>query len=430
MKCSGWGNYPVIDASVVTPQSRAEFQQVVIGAPVIAQGLGRSYGDSALAEHIINTRYADRYLTFNSQSGALSCEAGVSLASILDVFVPKGWFLPVTPGTKFVSVGGAIASDVHGKNHHGAGCFSEFVDSINLLLPSGEVKTCSRSENTDLFLATCGGQGLTGIILQATLRLLPIKSSTISQRTLKTANLQETIDVLLAHGDTTYSVAWIDCLSQGEHMGRSLVMLGEHDDQGELTPGKPPKLSVPIAAPSFCINRFSMRLFNSAYYNRVSGNEKIEAVHYDPYFYPLDAIGGWNKLYGKQGFTQYQCVLPTEAASKGMHELLGKISQSQKGSFLSVLKVMGKQNDNLLSFPIEGLTLALDFKMEAGLLALLDQLDEIVLAHGGRLYLTKDARMSEQTFKTSYPRWEQMAELRAKYQLENLQSLQAKRLGL
>ncbi len=353
------------------------------------------------------------------------------MAELLGVFVPRGWFLPITPGTKFVSIGGAIASDVHGKNHHLHGCFSECVDSIQLLLADGSQMQCSRSERPELFHASCGGMGLTGLIVAATLRLLRIDSAYIEQTTYKATNLEEALALFEAHSTSTYSVAWIDCLARGAALGRSLLMLGEHARDDQLALPAKSKLSVPLDMPSFLLNRFSVQVFNELYYQRIRQHESKQRVSYESFFYPLDGLQQWNRLYGKQGFVQYQFVIPKAAGLQGMRAILERISASHRGSFLAVLKVFGASNDNLLSFPMDGYTLALDFKMEAGLLALLEELDRMVLAYGGRLYLAKDARMSEATFKQSQPNWQQFQEIRAQYgALGKFASLQSRRLGL
>ena len=372
----------------------------------------------------------NHFVDFDEASGELRCDAGISLDDILQIFVPKGWFLHVTPGTKFVSIGGAIAADVHGKNHHFDGCFSEFVKSITLVINDQEI-VCDREQNADLFHATCGGMGLTGTIIEATIQLKPITSAYIDQKTLKAKNLATVLEMFEQYQDYTYSVAWIDCLSTGENLGRSLLMLGEHAKHGELKPHSNGKLTMPCNMPSFCLNQYSVQAFNALYYNRITKDEINDTVHYQPFFYPLDGINNWNRMYGKNGFTQYQFVIPKDAGLEGLTEILNTIAESKQGSFLSVLKVFGKGNNNLLSFPMEGYTLALDFKINKKLFALLNQLDQIVQRYNGRLYLVKDARMSEQMFKSGYPNWQQFQQIREKYgTLTQFSSLQSQRIGL
>lgn len=432
MLIQGWGRYPRIDAAPYAPQTLgAAAHWLTDTQPLIARGLGRSYGDSALAPRTLETSQLHHLLGFNKHSGLLDCQAGVSLSEILTVFVPHGWFLPVTPGTRFVSVGGAIASDVHGKNHHLDGCFSTCVESIELLLADGSQVHCSQLERPELFRATCGGMGLTGVIVAATLRLRRIGSAYIEQTTHKACNLLEALELFEAHHSNTYSVAWIDCLARGAALGRSLVMLGEHAQEGSLHLRQKTTLRVPFEMPGGLLNRYTMQAFNSLYYQRARQAETHQRVSYEDFFYPLDGIRQWNRLYGRNGFLQYQFVLPRAAGQVGLQAILQRIADSRRGSFLAVLKAFGPANDNLLSFPIEGYTLALDFKLETGLLPLLEELDAMVLDHGGRLYLTKDARMSEATFKRSYPNWQTFQEIRAEIgALGRFASLQSHRLGL
>ena len=432
MELSGWGRYPRVQADVQFPQRLSDFNAAVkLGYPLIARGLGRSYGDSSLANHVVETRCYSRFQAFDEYSGLLTCDAGVSLAEILEVFVPKGWFLPVTPGTRFVTVGGAIASDVHGKNHHVDGTFGQHVTEIRMILGNGEEVVTSPIHNADLFYATCGGMGLTGIITSATIRLKPIKSSQISETTIKAADLEAVLNAFEENQEATYSVAWIDCLAKGKSLGRSLLMLGEHADIGDLLVPEAKTLSIPFDMPTALLNHGTIQAFNTLYYNRIRQQKSIRTVGYEPFFYPLDKVAHWNRLYGKPGFIQYQFVVPKEGGLPGMRSILERITASGRGSFLAVLKAFGKANKNLLSFPIEGYTLALDFKAEPVVFELLSELDKLVLNFGGRLYLTKDARMSEATFKASYPNWQQFEEIRGRYHtLGKFASRQSHRLGL
>lgn len=432
MRLQGWGRYPQIEAQLHAPRT-VSASQALIGEPqsLIGRGMGRSYGDSALHSRVLSTQYLQHLLAFDGVKGTLRCQAGVSLDQLLDFLVPRGWFLPVTPGTRFVSLGGAVASDVHGKNHHLHGCFSEYVDELLLSLADGSLLKCSRSEHSELFHATCGGMGLTGLIVEVSLRLIPIRSAYVHQTTFKASNLDEALQLFDTQQSKTYSVAWIDCLARGTDLGRSLLMVGEHAGGGGLHLPAKRTLSVPLDMPAALLNRASVQAFNSLYYQRASQAKSRQRIDYQSFFYPLDGIGQWNRLYGKQGFLQYQFVIPKAAGLEGLRAILSRIASSGRGSFLAVLKVFGQQNRNPLSFPLEGYTLALDFKYDSALLPLLDELDARVLEQGGRIYLTKDARMSEQTFKRSYPAWEQMQAVRARYGAQGkFTSLQAQRLGL
>jgi decaprenylphospho-beta-D-ribofuranose 2-oxidase len=431
LKLSGWGNYPVIDASVMSFEQRSELADL-IGRPgaLIARGMGRSYGDSAVSDRVVLTRRFDKFLDFDPGTGRLTCESGVTLAEIIDLFLPRGWFLSVTPGTKFITVGGAIASDVHGKNHHTAGCFSEFVSAFDLMLPGGEVVSCSREVNPELFRATCGGMGLTGVILSADLTLQPITSACIRETVMRCPNLEAVFNRFEEHAAATYSVAWIDCLARGEQVGRSVLMLGEHARTGllELPARRMP--SVPVYLPRFCLNRYSVALFNHLYYRAHPGHAADHRVPLDGFFYPLDSIGNWNRMYGRRGFTQYQLVRPKAASFEGLRTILNRISRAGLGSFLGVLKLFGPENGNLLSFPMEGYTLALDFKIEDRLFSFLNELDRVVLDHGGRLYLTKDVRMKPEMAISGYPRWAEFTRLRTTLGLkEKFVSRQSHRVG-
>ena len=432
MELSGWGRHPRLNAQVTLPLSASQCGTGLQNtAPLIPRGLGRSYGDSSLAPKVLCTRHLDYFQAFDATTGVLSCAAGVSLDAILRTFMPRGWFLPVTPGTRFVTVGGAIASDVHGKNHHGVGTFSAHLLSIELLLGNGECLNISPMHNADLFRATCGGMGLTGVILSATFQLKSIRSSDILQTTFKAPNLEAVLEAFNANKSATYSVAWIDCLATGASLGRSLLMLGEHASDGPLTMETKSPKPVPFELPAGLLNRASVQAFNTLYYGRIRQAESRCRLPFETFFYPLDALSDWNRLYGKAGFVQYQFVLPKTAGVVGLREVLSLIAQSGRGSFLAVLKVFGAANANPLSFPIEGYTLALDFKAEAAVFELLNVLDCVVLQHGGRLYLTKDTRMSEATFKASYPRWSEFEQVRAHWHAHGkFASAQSSRLGL
>lgn len=432
MKISGWGRYPKIDTKKFYPFSHTDLAQTINNFnDIIPYAMGRSYGDSALGDNVIFTQNLNMMMDFDETTGILTCEAGVTLSEIIDSFLPRGWFLLTTPGTKHISVGGAIASDVHGKNHHSAGCFSSCVIFFDIITGDGQILRCSKTENPDLFHATCGGMGLTGIIIRASIQLKKVDSCFIEQRTIKSENLLETLELFDEYSDVTYSVAWIDCLSKGDSQGRSLLMVGEHAEDHQLHPKKSLKLSVPFDFPGFSLNKYTVSAFNMLYYNKALKKVSDSITSIDSFFYPLDAINNWNRIYGKNGFLQYQFVIPKEAGFEGLTKILTEISNSGLGSFLTVLKLFGKENDNYLSFPMEGYTLALDFKVEKKLFPLLEKLDKLVLDYGGRLYLTKDSRMDKNIFETGYPGLESFIDVRNKYNLKSkFNSLQSKRLGI
>lgn len=429
---SGWGRHPKIDAAGAYFEKTSHLAGYLREASdCIAYAKGRSYGDSALNENVIFTGRFNHIIDFDPESGVVECESGVGIADLIDVFLPRGWFPAVTPGTKHVSVGGAIASDVHGKNHHKNGCFCECVRSFRLMLPNGDIVQCGRSENRELFLATCGGMGLTGIILTAVLTLQKVAGALIRETVIKCANLDEIFECFEQNAAMTYSVAWIDCLAKGKNLGRSVFIGGEHAKSGRSVLPPVGKRTVPFTMPGVFLNKWSVSLFNHFYYKKSPSFVENRLVSYDEFFYPLDKIGSWNRIYGRRGFTQYQAVLPKDAGRTGMAELLRSIQASGMGSFLAVLKLFGPENANLLSFPMEGYTLALDFKMADGLRGLFDRLDRIVTDHGGRLYLAKDVRMSGDMFRKGYPKWERFAEVREKYGLKDkFNSLQSKRIGV
>ena len=401
-KVTNWGNFPVVEKEIKSEDSVDRIKDFVRNNnEVIARGNGRCYGDASLSEHIFSTKRLNKFISFDRLNGIIECESGVLLSQILEIIVPQGYFLYVTPGTKFISVGGAIASDVHGKNHHAEGCFSEFVEAFSLLNENSEVITCSRTENTDKFWATIGGMGLTGIILSAKFKLKNIETAYIRQESIKAQNLDEIFKLFEESESWTYNVAWIDCLQTGKNIGRSILMRGEHAFKHEL----PKKLQqnplrlkqkfipkVPFYFPDFMLNKWSVRLFNYLYFNKQKRKEIKNFVDYETFFYPLDVVNDWNKIYGKKGFIQYQMVIPKAQGKEGMKKILDTIAKSGNGSFLAVLKLFGKENPLAYNaFPLEGYTLALDFKVNSKLTKLVADLDEIVEEFGGRIYLTKDS---------------------------------------
>ena len=430
--CTAWGMYPQLECTHFKFDKEETLRHILNEHNnLIPYGNGRSYGDSALNENIVDVRQKDYFIDFDENKGLLHVQAGVLLSEILEHFVPRGWFLKVTPGTKLITVGGAIASDVHGKNHHVEGCFSECVEEFKIMLADGSIVTCTKDQTPDLWKATCGGQGLTGVILEAKLYLKPINSQYIDQTTIKTQNLKETFEAFEEYSDKPYSVAWIDCLAKGDEIGKCLLMVGDFRDDGKLDYRLKPQKSIPFNFPSFALNNWSVRAFNWLYYGKVKERVSQQRVDIDTFFYPLDAIGHWNRIYGKNGFTQYQFILPKKTSYEGLEEILTAISHSGKGSFLAVLKLYGPANENWLSFPMEGYSLALDFKIEKGLFELLERLDEIVLKYKGRIYLTKDARVSKETFEQGYPNVEKFRQYRKENKMDNkFQSLRSKRVGI
>jgi FAD/FMN-containing dehydrogenase len=409
---SGWGRFPVVDTEMLRPRSLADVGAAVTGTTgSVARGCGRAYGDAAIgAVGTIAMSAFDRVRWFDPLTGQIRLEAGVLLADLIETFGPRGFLPFVVPGTRFVSVGGAIAADVHGKNHHCEGGFGRYVESLLLRTGQGETIEVSREENSDAFFATIGGMGLTGVILEATMRLRPAGTGWIRERVVRASDLDAAMRALDAGDAATYSVAWIDCLARGGDLGRALIYLGEHAAKGELAagaeafpPGRDPGLSVPVDFPSLTLNRYSIRAFNELYYRmgaRRAGGSRLVSLY--PYFFPLDSVSAWNRIYGRRGFVQHQCVIPEAGARAVLGDILERISGRGDASFLAVLKKLG-QGDGILSFPLPGYTLALDFPLRGNILNFLDEIDRLVVAAGGRLYLAKDARQSRATFVAGYP---------------------------
>lgn len=473
---TGWGRSSHEACQLYRPESWTQARAAlhVTESTCIARGLGRAYGDAALNrdQAVIECTKLNRFLKFDDTTGVLECEAGTSLAEIIATFLPRGWALPTTPGTKFVTIGGAIAADVHGKNHHHGGSFGEYVNRLQLLTADGQIRDLCRTSgeagqvarlsvfNPDgaapsrdgaslnnagangtqsLFTATLGGMGLTGVILSAEVRLKRVESGYVDCVYRRTRDLDETLDVFgREDGNFEHSVAWIDCLASGRSLGRSVVMLANDCPVSNLppslrdTPFKQPNKrlkSVPIELPNFVLNPLSVRAFNECYY-WAHGNRSCQ-VDYNTFFYPLDGVQHWNRIYGRRGFAQYQALFPPETSRRGLIELLQEITRSKLGSFLAVLKSSGPAGAGPLSFLHPGHTLALDFPLSARMSELFHKLDEIVLKYGGRLYLAKDSQTSSDALHAMYPRLSELQKLKAQIDpAGRFASSQARRLGL
>ncbi|MEO8348339.1 MAG: FAD-binding oxidoreductase [Acidobacteriota bacterium] len=441
---SGWGRYPVEICRLFRPEKRSSLGSILAsgGEPsYIPRGLGRSYGDAALNGDggVISFERLNRLLAFDPETGILECEGGVSFEEILRHFLPRGFFVPVTPGTKFVTLGGAIASDVHGKNHHRVGTISGFLVDLRLLTPGGEILTCSSEENPDVFWATVGGLGLTGLILSARVRLKPVETAYVLVDYVKVPNVDEALAAMEQSDNSyEYSVAWIDCLASGRALGRSVLMRANPAGERDLPAGIRDPLSirrgrswsVPFDFPTWGLNRSTVGVFNEAFYRRHSSRSG-QLVDFDTYFYPLDSIRGWNRMYGRRGFVQYQVVLPSGTSRSGLIDLLERFSASGRSSFLAVLKAFGPSNAGLLSFPLSGYTLTLDLPVQDGLVPFLREMDRVVLGHGGRLYLAKDAVTTAESVAEMYPRLGRFREIRAGLDPDGrLASSLARRVGI
>ncbi|MDI2126270.1 FAD-binding oxidoreductase [Yinghuangia seranimata] len=443
---TGWGRTSPTFADVVVPMTREQVAAAVqrrTERGVIARGLGRSYGDPAQngGGLVLDMSGMNRVLDADLETGVVTVEAGVSLDRLIELFVPFGFFVPVTPGTRQVTVGGAIGADVHGKNHHADGSFCDHVLSMDLLLADGTVRTVTPEDDPELFWATAGGMGLTGIVLSAVVRLIPIETSLVSVDTDRTRDLDE-IMALMAETDEKYryTVAWLDCLAKGRNLGRSVLTCGEFARLEDLPAKKRAKplhfksgslVTVPDLVPGRLPNKFTMGLFNELWYRKAPQHKVGQLQGISPFFHPLDAVQEWNRAYGKTGFLQYQFVVPFENED-AMRTIVKTISDAGAPSSLTVLKRFGPGNRGFLSFPKPGWTLTLDFPTNTpGLSALLRRLDEIVLSNDGRFYLAKDSRMDPSDLAAMYPRLEEFRAVRAKVDPDGVfVSDQARRLGL
>lgn len=437
---SGWGRYPRAASEILAADGPETLPALLRGRRgVIARGAGRAYGDAAVGQRTTClTGALDRIRGFDPATGRLRAEAGVMLADIVRTFLPRGFFPPVVPGTQFVTLGGMIASDVHGKNHHREGGFGAHVEALTLLTPDGVPRACSREQDPDLFAMTLGGMGLTGTILDATVRLRPVESGWICQQTRVAADLPAMLRALDEDDVATYSVAWIDCLARGSILGRGLVYRGEHADRDTcLAAGRGPfpiptrsRLTVPPGLPGWTLNRASVTAFNALYFRRGRAAPASSLVPWQSYFFPLDGLAAWNRLYGARGFVQHQCVVPRRDAESVLAGILDRVARLGTASPLAVLKRLGPGGHGL-SFPMEGYTLALDLPANAATFALLDALDRSVVAAGGRLYLAKDARQSRDTFEAGYPALPAFRDLRRQLGADGvLASRLSTRLGL
>jgi decaprenylphospho-beta-D-ribofuranose 2-oxidase len=418
MNLSGWGRYPVVDCKIQRLRNTHDVGRLLALTPsLIPRGNGRAYGDAAVnPDTTLLMTACNRLLDFDTANGIVECEAGLLLADLLDVVVPRGWFPPVVPGTKFVTIGGLIAADVHGKNHHLDGSFGRHVASLKLALADGTVLTCSHTDNSDIFAATLGGMGLLGIILSARLRLRPITSSLIDETIIRAPSLEVLLQLFKEHRTASYSVAWIDCLADGEHFGRGVLMLGEHardvahaSEKSTRRVERRQTLSLPLEFPISPLNRWSIKLFNELYYRLQKPRQR--PTHYESFFFPLDAVNNWNRIYGRRGFVQYQCVIGGSDSEKGLRRLLALARDIGMESFLAVLKKLGPSS-RFLSFPMEGYTITLDVPVRAGMVEDLSKIDALLADYPGRIYLAKDARASREVIERGYPEIEDFRKLR------------------
>ncbi len=411
-----WGRYPKLKAHLVPMHWQQDFPANIAGLHngALPVGMGRSYGDSCLLEdgNLVVTTAMNRLLAFDASTGVLTAEAGVTLAQILDFAVPRGFFLPVSPGTKYVTLGGAIANDIHGKNHHVGGTFGCHVTEFELVRSDGSRRLCSRTENPDWYAATIGGLGLTGVITWASLRLRPIVSRMIDFEGIQFHGVDEFLALTEQYKNVEYTVSWIDCASTGKNFARGIFMLGDHSQvPGELKASPEPKLVFPMEAPGFALNHTTVSMFNTVFFHK-QRKPRVKALQdYEPFFYPLDAVLRWNRMYGKGGLLQFQYAIPWEHAKEGTIAILTEVAKSGLASFLAVLKAFGDvPSPGLMSFPQPGITLALDFPIKPDVtFPLFERLADMTREFGGRLYPAKDAAMTAAQFQVFYPQWTQLA---------------------
>ena len=417
-----WGRYPTYPAKIAPLHWQQDFPAAIHAAGgmhegALPVGLGRSYGDVCLLKdgHLLLTTGLDRLIAFDPATGLVTAEAGVSLAQILDFAVPRGFFLPVTPGTKYVTLGGAIANDIHGKNHHVAGTFGRHVTQFELVRSDGDHKLCSPTENPDWYAATIGGLGLTGLISWAQIRLKPIVSRNIDYVGTQFHGIDEFLALSTAAANVEYTVSWIDCTSQAKNFARGIFMQGDHSPiPTELKPSPDPKLVFPIDAPAFALNSYSVAAFNTLFFHKQLKPRVTALQDYEPFFYPLDKVLHWNRLYGKRGLLQFQYAIPWQHGKEGTVAILKEVAKSGLASFLAVLKVFGDvPSPGMMSFPQPGLTLALDFPIKPGVsFPLFERLADMTREFGGRLYPAKDAAMTAPQFQAFYPQWQKFERYR------------------
>lgn len=429
---SGWGRSYKAGVEV-----RSENLKSASAHFPLSRGLGRSYGDASLLASgdkvALGTTLADRILGFDDQSGLLTCEAGLCLAELNRLFLGRGWFTPVTPGTKFVTLGGMVASDVHGKNHHVSGTIGRHVRQLLIRTGRGEVVRCDREQNSDLFFATLGGMGLTGHILEVTLLMEKIPSPWIYSESYRISSLDELLERIKSEGKKwPMTVSWIDTVSRGNSMGRGILFVGRWAEPHEAKPHLPKSkfsFKMPFSLPSWVLNRFTIGVFNFLVYWSHFQKTKRAVVDPDKYFYPLDFVQHWNRIYGSQGVTQHQSVIPAEAGAAGIAQMLRELAASKAASFLTVVKDCGEEGEGLLSFPMPGMSLALDIPIRENTTQVIQRLNHIVRDTGGRIYLTKDGLSTAEDFRRLEPRLDAFLEVRNKWDPENnLRSAQSERL--
>jgi len=422
---SGWGNIPMVKGRIAYAHFPTDVAHVLHNDSFIPRGKGRSYADQATnnGHLVLKMEKMNKIIAFDQENGILKAHAGITLGEIIQIFAPRGWFTMINPGTKYVTLGGAIANDIHGKAHHADGSFINSVREFTMMLADGEVVRLSATENPDLFRATFGGLGLLGTILTVTLQLRRVETTFFTSKSIVARNLEEMMDAI-DETESTYrhSVAWIDSLASGNNLGRGVLTVGNEASYSDLPQklrkkplitGDKPKVTVPFYLPSFTLNKLTISALNRVLYFLQSRDKKV--AHYDPFLFPLDAINDWNRGYGKRGFIQYQFVVPEEGGRESVRKIMKAVTESDCKPFLNVLKKFGEASGGILSFPIKGYTFAIDFPITDGLETFTRELDKMVLDAGGRIYLGKDAFLDREMFEAMYPQLDEWLTIKEKY---------------
>ena len=433
MNISGWGNNNIINSEIVYPKNDEEIIKILKSLKnnsIITRGLGRSYGDMSLNKNVLSLMKYEKYYDLNEETKTLECSANISIIEILEKIVNKGLFFNVSPGSKFVTIGGAIANDVHGKNHHKDGSFSDYIEELKLIIPDGTIRVCSKTSDSQLFRATCGGAGLTGIIISAKIKLLSIKSKNLDVRIFKTKNIKETLKKFKELEKSKYLVAWLDTIDK-KNLGRSVIFSGEHSDDNDLDFKLKKGFNLPSFLGKLIMNSFFISIFNRIYY-LIHKNNSSKKKNIDNFFYPLDRLLNWNKFYGKKGFTQLQILIKDENKYEEiLNQVLNFFMKKKIYSFLSTLKEYGKGNENYLSFAENGLSITLDIPVKENFFEIYQEFERIISNQNVKVYLAKDSFMSENFFKNSYNKITLFKEIKKKIDPESkLESIQSKRLGL
>jgi len=426
-KIKSWARYYLGDYFLYYPKNIDEIKELLSKKiKLIPSGGFRSYGDSAINEGMINSKYFNKIINFDEKKGILKAESGITINEMIKFLLPKGWFLKVTPGTKYATLGGCIASDVHGKEHHKEGCFSENLIKLRLLINKDQIIELDNLSHPDLFQATCGGMGLTGFILEAEIQCKKIKSSKIIFNKKVNHNIDEVFSCFDKYMNSNYSVAWLDT-SKSKSDYKSIFIHGNFCEKSKLTLENNIRFKIPFNIK--VINNLSIKIFNYFYFFWNSFNQKSGKISYENFFYPLDKIDNWYKLYGKNGFLQYQFIIPKECGKEAILEVLNYLNQVNQMSSLAVLKLHRKNNLNYMSFPIYGYSLAMDFPYSKKINLILEDLDKIVSKFNGKIYLTKDSRLSKYFFGKFYSQFKQVKEVKKKYNIFNFSSIQSNRIG-